>query len=149
MKQLQRKLAGILFLLIFIVPLSCKKYDDGPWFSIYSKTERVTGNWRFELVREDGIDKTEEYANQSVNIRKNGDLYWIQGYYEDNPRENYGEGGKWSFVKDKEQIEMHFLYGIKDEYTLVWDIKRLAYGDLRLERHEDGIKIEWKMWKPY
>jgi len=148
MKQLFRKTAGILLIVIFILPVSCKKYDDGPWFSIYSKTERVTGNWRFERVREDGVDKTEEYANQTVNMQKNGGLYWVQGTYP-NSWETYGMGGEWRFVSNKDQIEMHFFSGVSDEFTLVWDIKRMAYGDLRLERYDDGKKIEWRMWKPY
>lgn len=34
------KLLAILFILPFVLT-SCGKYDDGPWFSIYSKAERV------------------------------------------------------------------------------------------------------------
>lgn len=149
MTKLLKKSAGILLLLILIIPTSCKKYDDGPWFSIYSKTERVTGNWRFSLVREDGEDVTEEYANNTVNIQRGGDLYWAQGYIGNNPWDTYGPGGKWRFLDDKNQLEMHFTSGVKEEFTLIWDIKRLAYGDLRLERYEEGKKIEWRMWSAY
>ncbi|MFO7923965.1 MAG: hypothetical protein R6U58_09760 [Bacteroidales bacterium] len=142
-----RNTVGILLIFLLIFSFSCQKYDDGPWFSIYSKKERATGNWRFELVSEDGVDITEEYANQTVNMLKNGDLYWIQGYY--NTWETYGPGGTWKFINDKMQIEMHFYTGVKEEFTYVWDIKRMAYADLQLERYDGDKKIEWRMWKPY
>ncbi len=138
-----------LIVLLMIPAVSCKKYDDGPWFSIYSRKERATGNWYFELVREDGVDKTEEYANHNVNMRRDGFLYWIQGYYGNNPWDTYGIQGEWKFINSDRQIEMHFNMGVREEFTLVWDITRLAYADMRLERYEDGKKIEWRMWKPY
>ncbi|MFP4367499.1 MAG: hypothetical protein ACLFQA_10435 [Bacteroidales bacterium] len=146
MKTFFKTATGLMLMVLLIVLSSCQKYEDGPWFSIYSKQERVTGNWYFELVREDGVDKTEEYADQRVNMSKNGDLYWVQGYY-DSPWDTYGPGGTWKFANDKNQIEMHFTLGVTEEYTIVWDITRMAYADLRLERFEDGKKIEWRMWK--
>ncbi len=139
---------GILLMLFLILSSSCKKYEEGPWFSIYSKAERASGNWRFSLVRIDGIDVTEKYEGQTLNMVKNGGLYWALGYYE-NSWETYGYRGEWKFVNNKNQIEMHFTTGVEEEFILIWDIIRLAYGDLRLERYEDGQKIEWRMWKPY
>jgi hypothetical protein len=124
---------------------SCAKYDDGPAFSLYSKKERATGNWRFEKVIENGVDKTEDYANQTVNMLKNGDVFWTQGYYDGywNP---YGIGGTWSFASNKEQIEMRFTQGVSQELVMLWDIKRMAYADLQLVRYEGDVKIEWGLW---
>ncbi len=99
-------------------------------------------------MREDGVDKTEEYATQSVNMLGNGDLYWAQGTYP-NSWETYGIGGEWRFASNKEKIEMHFFSGVNNEFKLVWEIKRLAYGDMRLERHEGEKKIEWRLYTPY
>ena len=139
---------GVLLMILLTTFSSCKKYEDGPFFSIYSKKERATGNWRFALVRENGVDKTEEYASQSVNMQKNGNLIWVQGYY-DSHWDPYGPGGTWNFIDDKNQIEMHFTYGTSEEFKYIWDITRLAYGDLRLRRYEDDVEIEWRMWKHY
>jgi hypothetical protein len=77
---------------------------------------------------------------------KSGGLLWVQGYLGShwNP---YGPSGEWRFVNDKNQIEMNFFHDVEEEFSLVWDIKRLAYGDLRLERYEEGKKIEWQFWK--
>ncbi len=144
-----KRAALLVMIVLLTVPVSCKKYDDGPWFSIYSRKERATGNWYFELVREDGVDITENYADQNLNMRRNGFLYWTQGYYGNNPWDTYGIQGEWKFTNDDRQIEMFFNIGVREEFTLVWDITRLAYADMRLERYEDGKKIEWRMWKPY
>ncbi len=142
------KSATLLFFVLLLTVPSCKKYEDGPWFSIYSKKERATGNWRFALVREGGIDKTEEYASQSVNMQKNGNLVWIQGYL-DSHWDPYGPGGTWRFIDDKNQIEMHFKYSVSEEFIYIWDITRMAYGDLQLRRYEGDVEIEWRMWKHF
>jgi hypothetical protein len=138
--------AGILLAILLAISASCSKYEDGPMISIYSKMERATGNWQFKLVREDGVDKTEDYLNQSVNMTKGGTLRWIQGYNGYSP---FGFAGTWKFVNDKNQIEMHFNEGVEEEFTLIWDITRLAYADLQLARYEGAKKIEWRMWKHY
>jgi hypothetical protein len=58
------------------------------------------------------------------------------------------EVGKWKFRNDKENILMTFNEGMPEEYSLDWKIKRLAYGDMRLERNDDVLgKIEWWLWK--
>ncbi len=148
MKKSIRKSAGILLILLLFIPSSCKKYEDGPWFSLHTKKERVTGNWRFEYAKEDGIDVTERYVDQRVNMAKNGDIYWVQGF-DPSTYQTYGPRGTWRFLNDKMQVEMHFDLWVTEEFTIVWDIKRLAHSELKLERYEEGKKIEWKLWKPY
>lgn len=141
------KLPAVIILMVILVS-SCGKYDDGPFFSIYSKTERVTGFWRFDLVKEGGVDKTEDYLNQSLELYKNNAAIWVQGYRNNNPYDPILQGGTWKFTNDKENILMTFLTGTPSEYELNWKIKRLAYGDMRLERNDDVIgKIEWRLWK--
>ena len=133
-------------MVLLILPSSCKKYEDGPWISFETKTERATGNFQFELVRENGIDITEEYANQSVRMGGDGSLYWTLGYYP-NSWETYGIEGEWRFKNNKMQIEMHFTINVEEEFKYIWDIKRLADKDIKLERYEEDKKIEWRMWK--
>jgi hypothetical protein len=137
---------GILLLAFLAINSSCKKYDDGPWFSIYSKNERVTGKWFFQRVTEDGVNVTKDYDNQSVELTKSGHLIWVQGYNE-SYWDTYGPVGTWSFTDNKNRIEMYFFYGVPEEFTYIWDITRMAYGDLRLSRYENGKKIEWRLWK--
>ena len=141
------KLISLFFLSVFVLT-SCGKYDDGPFFSIYSKTERVTGYWRFDKVVEGGVNKTADYENQSIEIFKNNTLYWIQGFKNTSTYEPIFVRGVWKFKNDKEELLMTFNEGLADEYFYLWTIKRLAYGDVRLERRDDVLgKIEWSLWK--
>jgi hypothetical protein len=145
MKQL--KLISLVFISVFLFT-SCGKYDDGPLFSIYSKTERVSGYWRFDKVVENGVNKTADFENQSIEIYKNNTLYWIRGYKNNNPYDPILVIGVWKFKNDKENLLMIFNAGLPDEFSYDWTIKRLAYGDVRLERRDEIIgKIEWRLWK--
>ncbi len=140
-------LTAVLFSALFMIPAGCGKYEDGPWFSIYSRDERITGYWRFAGVRIDGEDKTDEYAEQSVEILRNGQISWTQGYHNDNPYDRYGVGGTWQFKNSDKNLEMSFTEGTTDDFTWLWNITRLAYGDLRINRYDDqGRKIEWRLW---
>ena len=85
-----------------IAPLSsCKKYDEGPYLSLRSKTERAANTWKAEKVTEGGKDETSSYSEVRVTLTKGGD-YTITS----------GKGifsmpatGTWSFVNDKEDIQ--------------------------------------------
>ncbi len=142
-----KALFTVLLTVFLLIPAGCSKYEDGPLFSIYSRKERVTGFWRFGGVRVDGVDKTHEYADQSIEMLRNGELGWIQGYHDGNPHDWYGIGGEWQFKNSDRNLEMHFTDGVTDEFTWVWTITRLAYGDLRIYRYDDqDRKIEWRLW---
>jgi hypothetical protein len=141
------KLLSLVFISALVLN-SCGKYDDGPLFSIYSKTERVTGHWRFDKVVEDGVNKTADFENQSIELYRNNTIYWIRGYKNSNPNDPIMVMGEWKFKNDKENLLMIFNAGLADEFSYNWTIKRLAYGDVRLERRDEIIgKIEWRLWK--
>ncbi len=132
----------------FVLLVSCSKYEDGPMFSIYTKTERVVGFWRFDFVAENGVDKTEEYVQQSIELLRNGSLYRITGYRQNNPSFPIIESGAWRFGNNKESIIMVFNPGRPEQYEYDWNIRRLAYGDLRLERYDGTLRfIEWRLWR--
>jgi len=138
-----------LILLAFALLISsCGKYDDGPFFSIYSKTERVTGYWFFDLVKEGGVDKTEDYIQHTLELYKNGTAVWNKGYQNNDQFNPIMHSGTWQFRNNKENILMKFNTLTPEAYKYDWTIKRLAYADMRLERYDDVKgKIEWRLWK--
>ncbi len=141
------KLPLLFFVLVLLIS-SCGKYDDGPFFSIYSKTERVTGYWFFDLVKEGGVDKTEDYLQHTLELYKNGTAVWIKGYRNNDPFNPIRHSGTWQFRNNKENILMKFNTLTPEAYEYDWTIKRLAYADMRLERYDDVKgKIEWRLWK--
>ncbi len=40
---------------------SCKKYADGPVFSLRTKQARVSGDWKVEKISYNGVDETANY----------------------------------------------------------------------------------------
>ncbi len=53
-----------LFILIGILPLSCKKYEEGPWFSLRSIENRINGNWKLEYLYINDNDSTSRVKEQ-------------------------------------------------------------------------------------
>jgi hypothetical protein len=83
-----------------LIATSCKKYPDGPSFTLESKTARISGNWRIEQVLVNGYDVTNEYnlwygSSYELDITKSGS-YTIQG--------NFGDHGNWSFTDGKADV---------------------------------------------
>ncbi len=94
----------ILFIAIAFITTSCKKYPDGPDFSIRSKTERLSNTWKVDKWYDDGADATTLF--QSIwqgylrTIEKSGNYtatYRI-GIFP------VTETGTWAFNGDKSKV---------------------------------------------
>lgn len=79
---------------------SCSKYADGPKFSLLTKKQRLTGDWKIEKVLFNGDDITSAYvavlgANYVLDIEKDG-KYKKTG--------NIQDEGTWKFGEDKDDV---------------------------------------------
>lgn len=79
---------------------SCSKFEEGPSFSLRTKKQRLTGDWKMESVTVDGKDMTADYKaymgdNSVYTIKKDGS-YNISGKHEDK--------GTWQLGEDKDDI---------------------------------------------
>jgi hypothetical protein len=54
------------FAVMFLV--SCGKYEDGPGFSLRSRTSRIAGSWTYEKVLIDGVDVTSTWFEPGEEI---------------------------------------------------------------------------------
>ncbi|CAN5518285.1 hypothetical protein BH10BAC1_BH10BAC1_12610 [soil metagenome] len=98
----------ILFLFFLISFASCKKYEDGPAFSLMSKKARISNLWKVDTYYLNGQDKTTQYrqliTREKLVIYESGNFEyselssWLWGI------PNYT--GTWKFVNDKEDFEM-------------------------------------------
>ena len=132
----------------------CKKYEDGPWFSLYSKGMRVAGTWYFQSVLYGGKDSTEHYPYQQLDfiyIKKadGGGLTWNHDLRATSADANPLEGGIWRFISDRDSFEMIIYKNqFRDSIDLKWKIDRLAYTEFWIERHvHDTISLKWKLVK--
>lgn len=132
----------------------CKKYDEGPYLSLYSKGMRVSGTWYFQSVIYGGKDSTVHYPYQQMNfiyIKKSegGAFTWNHNMMATSADENPLEGGRWQFFSDRDSFEMiTYKNQFKDSVITRWRIKRLAYTDFWLERVvKDTITLKWQLLK--
>ena len=111
---------------------SCEKYEDGPMFSLNTKTARLTGEW--EVVEIDSNDPMED-VKLTLEFEKDGDFsfgFSYDGY-------SYSYEGEWEWESGKESIEVE-IDGDKTE----WEILRLTNDELWFE-DENGQ--EWQCEK--
>ena len=122
---------------VFMIPMlnSCRKGEEDPWFSFYSRKARMCQDWQFSFYKR--IEQTNDSivsftfngssftrvtsnyyyispATMGVTFRKNGTYIWEQKVTTDTSEYNYTEEGYWYFsggnksdeVKNKELLAM-------------------------------------------
>ena len=124
-----RKIQNLTFFvaLCVVIALSgCKKYEDGPGFSLSSKKARLSADWEFKKVLINSLDVTSDFFDYSWEIKKDGGFKLVSG--------GFIESGKWEFVSNKEAIDFDYSDGYIERYN----IKRLTSKELWIENIEDG-----------
>lgn len=60
--------------LTVVLLTSCKKYDDGPAFSLRSKNERVAGGGKIDYANDykNGVNVTTDYTGETREFTKGG-----------------------------------------------------------------------------
>lgn len=109
---------------------SCGKYEDGPSFSLMSKTSRLTGEW--EVVKYDNVAPDDDII---LEFEKDGDFsltYEYDGY-------SYSYDGEWSWEEGKEEIEIEV-----DGDKSTWEVQRLTNNELWFEDPDNNL---WELEK--
>jgi hypothetical protein len=144
----------IVILLLATILTGCKKYEDGPLMSLYSKGMRVAGTWYFLNVDYAGKDSTSHYTYQQLNfiyIKKmdGGAFTWNHNLMATSVDGNPLDGGKWLFYSDRDSFKMVLYQNqYRDSIVMKWKIRRLAYTDFLLERNiKDTSNLNWQLIK--
>lgn len=115
---------------------SCKKYDDGPSFSLRSVKNRLAGEW--EVVDAQGLDLD---GDITFEFEKNGDFKFTYGYdYPDGSTYTYSYSGGWEFEDGKKTIEIT----LNGETPSEFEIKRLTNKEFWIE---DEDNLTWELEK--
>ncbi len=103
---------------------SCGKYEEGPGFSLRSKTSRLAGEWTIEKITVDGEDFTAFAAAfiTSTEFTKDGD-YIVKGLDWDGTVTE--DKLKWEFSDDKTDVVITDVDGSKSNL----EILRLTNGE--------------------
>ena len=109
-------LLGVILVAIFH---SCKKYPDGPVFSIHTKTQRLSNTWKVENYKINNTDYTSLMSNYTETFSKNGAYSYIWGIS--------SGSGVWVFQNDDREIK---LYGNNNQSSRTLVILRLEEKSL-------------------
>ncbi len=128
-------------LLLGLVLNSCRKYEDGPVFSIRSKTSRVVNNWQPFIISRNRTDVITEVDTFLLNFTKGGDFSWDIKMSKDTASTSIQ--GTWEFAKVKEAIRMEYedfdsVLTVPGVRLLFMDIKRLKEDELWVEYLWEG-----------
>lgn len=116
---------------------SCKKYEEGPGFSLSSKAGRLDNTWELDMVKSNGKDITTEmkalFPDFQLIFKKDGTYELLS----DGDR----EVGTWTFDSKKEKITTT-ENSTKD--SEVWTILRLTQDEFWAITEDDDDKVEWR-----
>ena len=119
---------------------SCSKYEDGPAFSLRTKTSRLVGEW--EVVRVDGQNSNAYFGpgyTYYFEFESDGDFEMKYDYSYNGITYSYSYGGEWEWEDDKASVEVQMDgYGGITEY----EIKKLTNSELTLVNKTDNQEIE-------
>lgn len=124
---------------------SCKKYEDGPGFSLKSKKGRLTGDWELVKLENSNGDNYLEDFEIEFEFDKDGDFKlnyessYYSYYYGSQYTYNGTDRGEWEFDNNKKELEVDLDGGGGWEF----EIKRLTSDELWLE-DQDGNEWEFE-----
>ncbi len=128
-----RKIICIIIILTSII--TCKKYDEGPAFSLRTKKQRLSRTWQYQTYFENGVDKTATqasfYQNYIIGLGKDGSYSVDYIAYGQVP---FNEVGIWEFDDEKEKIIFTRQFPAGNPFE--WKIKRLKRRELWVEEND-------------
>lgn len=94
-----------------MIGTSCKKYEEGPSFSLRTKKARIVNTWTVEKTVVDGTEYTtteQERSNSTLEIKKDGTFTSTSS---DGNGGSTSISGTWEFGDKKESIKTTFTFG--------------------------------------
>ena len=110
---------------------SCGKYDDGPAFSLKTKTGRLVGEW--EIIE---IDREKVDGEMIFEFEDDNDFVTTQTFTYNGDSYTYTSKGEWAWGTAKESFEIEI-----DKEVMEFDINRLTNSELWFE-DEDRMEYE-------
>ncbi|RMG71354.1 MAG: hypothetical protein D6722_07010 [Bacteroidetes bacterium] len=116
-------LFGLVVLLGSVSLSGCRKYEDGPSFSLLSKEARIVGNWVARSFFRNDLDELDDYSVYNIQFTAAGRMIWRIQLVGQDVVETVGD---WELANVKEAIKITF-----DEKDPVSGETRLLYMEIR------------------
>lgn len=110
---------------------ACKKGNDDPEVSVYTRKDRITNTWKLVKYEKNGVYQDFTGSSYEYTIRKNNTLtQTVEGAIFGFPTRTVKEGD-WSFQNEDEDIKITI-----DNTATIYNIQRLALKELWLKKTE-------------
>ena len=110
----------------------CKKYPEGPGFSLASKKARMAQEWAIVMATVNGTDVTSALTDVFYDLAKDGTLTFKSS--------GPALTGNWAFSADETQVL--FTSGVLVD---TWTILRLKKKELKMEKIAGGDTTDYTM----
>jgi hypothetical protein len=139
---MKRYILYLTFAFIGIQFTGCKKYAEGPAFTLLSKKQRAANTWEIDTYFENGVNKTSDaltvYKNFVLILDKNNMKYsksfMALGLL------SYGESGSWKFSADLNNLE--FTPDNTSIAAYSWKILKLKEKSLGLSYTTNNVEAK-------
>jgi hypothetical protein len=122
---------------------SCKKYEDGPAFSLKSKKARVANTWEIDVAYRNGEVVTDDYDEFTLRTEVDGNASLAALYSLGDFSFEYETQGTWQFEDSKEVISFDYE---NDDADAKYQILKLENDNmwLREQGGEDELHLKSK-----
>ena len=119
--------------------MGCKKYDDGPMFSLRSREERISNTWRIDRAMTGSDDVTSAFDQYELRLTKDHDASLTATYTLFGTDFSFTTSGTWSFENKDEDLRLDFEDGDADE---TYQILRLKETELWLREKGGDLELQ-------
>ncbi len=140
-----RLLKRFVYFFLLLLSFTACRYDEGPFLSFYSPTQRLVNTWSLQKAFCNG----EQISNSDDLALQLGTFYAFHAYgplvvttyYNDMMRESYS--GSWKFIENDKKLKIQFQL-IDNSYNYTANIKKLSRTDLIYE-YSDNNGNNWRL----
>lgn len=129
----------LLIAVVFLPLAGCKKYSNGPGFSLVSRQERVENTWIVATATENGEDVSSSYDQYTITLTSDGDAALVADYYYFGVHYAVTTDGTWSFENNEENIRFDYE---DDGEDAEYQILRLTGDQFWLRRIGADLELE-------
>ena len=112
------------------------KYEEGPFISVRSKSERIANTWVIENAYENGKDVTSDYDQYDLFLSKDGKARLTSNHKSGGVTFSFSTDGVWVFENNKNDIRFDFG---DDDADGVYEILRLKETELWI-KEKGGVE---------
>jgi len=112
-------LLPLIAIFLFGTFTACKKYSEGPVFSLRSKTERVANNWKVENYKINGSDFTSLVSDYTETFTKENNYSYTWGIF--------NGSCKWAFQNNNMEIKLDGAEGTTSRILFIEKLEEKTF----------------------